>query len=252
MTPDAKNAPADKGGGATVPGRASIGGRGRQDDVRGVRWTIAAGIAAVTFLVGVLTVEATDEDIPPTTTTIVPQVETAATLPPIPPLTAGEVGPGGFVTRLSNVVQPNGVPLAFDHPVSGQAWTPAEPTVLTVPHSGWWRVGVNLTTLGMSYGGPPNDDVGVYVVRNWNPATPYLTSTIAGERFHNGDKGWNAEINSILQPVWLDAGDRLEVVTVGGPDGLLIESNPSDGLPSGFPTDEGPGTLSPHFYLLPL
>lgn len=180
-----------------------------------------------------------------------PQIEKAL-LPPIAPLTAGEVGLGGFVTRLSNVVQPNGEPFRFDHVVSGDLWDPEEPSVLVVPATGWWRVGVDLTTLGTSYDGPPNNDVTISVVRNWDKSEPFLTSTVAVERFHNDPDGRVAEINSLLEPVWLEAGDRLEVILVGGPEGLLVESNPSDGVPNGFRTDTGPGTLSPHFFLLPL
>lgn len=163
---------------------------------------------------------------------------------------------GAFVTRLSNVEVETNEPLRFDHPVSDahDLWDGG--SVLVVPRDGWWRVAVNLTTLGTNYGGPSNAEVLIAVVANWDHQTPPLTSYVASERFYNHPSGSRAEINSIDQLVWLEEGDRLEVITVGVTNGpLLVESNPSDGLTPegeaiGYEADAGPGTLSPHFSLI--
>jgi hypothetical protein len=211
----------------------------------GHRPTHPAVFAVVAALVVAVVVAVTVGEQPaaestPTTTTLIE----GELLPPIAPMVGPAVDGGVFLTRLSNVTVEPGEVLAFDHAVTG-----GEPVVV-VPVDGWYWVGVNLTTLGTYYGGPPNTEVQISVVKNWDRTTPYLTSTVAAERFHNRDGG-SAEVNSLLQPVPLTAGDRLEVVLTS-PSGLLVESNPSDGQPGSFTTDDGPGTLSPHFYLLPL
>ena len=48
-----------------------------------------------------------------------------------------------------------------------------------------------------------------------------------------------------------EAGDELWVYdqTALG-DSLLVESNPTDGEPDNFTQDAGPGTLSPHLFLI--
>lgn len=176
-----------------------------------------------------------------------------APLPAIEPPTGGPMD-GAFVTRLSNVVVETNEPIRFDHPVSDAHGIWDEGTALVVPRDGWWRVAVNLTTLGTAYGGPSNAEVLIAVVANWDGETPPLTSYVASERFYNHPSGRRAEINSIDQLVWLEEGDRLEVLTVSGSGALLVESNPSDGLgedgePVGYEADRGPGTLSPHFSL---
>jgi hypothetical protein len=153
---------------------------------------------------------------------------------------------GVMITRMSNVVVDDSAPFPFDRQVAG--WEQADPSVIVVPADGWYMVGADITTLGTAYGGPSNRQTQLSVVKDWEPGTPPLLATVAFENFH-ADDGQGAHGNSLLQPVWLEAGDRLELV-IGSQ--VLVESNPSDGLPGDFLTDEGPGVLSPRFYLLPL
>lgn len=161
---------------------------------------------------------------------------------------------GALVTRMSNLRVGNGIAFTFDAEVSDQynMWNASDPTVLTIPWEGWWWVGVNATTLGTSYGGPSNLWTIIEVVRNWDGVEPHLDDNVAFERFYNGI-ATSAFGNSLLQLVYLKEGDRLQVLFSGpAAQGLLVESNPSDGQPSGFLTDSGPGTLSPHFYVSPV
>lgn len=177
------------------------------------------------------------------------------TTQPIVALAVAQTGAEPFGTHLSshaNDVVRNEEPLAFDTANLDTAamFNPADPTVLTVTLTGWYWVGVDVTTLGTYYKGPDNRNVQIAVMRNWTPGATQLNHYIAYARHQNRD-GASAAGNSLLQLVPLVAGDRLQVVLIGPTaGGLLVESNPSDGLPGGFPTDMGPGTMSPHFYVV--
>lgn len=181
-------------------------------------------------------------------------VSTAA---PAVPTVGGPLPTGGvYITSLVNLIaDADGTPSAFPfnhEPDDTPYWDITDPTVITVPATGWYWVGVDITTLGTGYGGANNQKVMIQVVRNWDGLQPHLDDMVAWERFYNLN-GISAHGNSLLQPVYLNEGDELQLILQsGGNTSLLVESNPSDGIPSGFLADEGPGTLSPHFYIFPV
>lgn len=165
----------------------------------------------------------------------------------------GQYLSGVQVRRLSNYSIANNTPFPFDHAIVDPDgwWDIATPTKLIVPggKAGWYWVGANITTLGTSYGGGSNLNVQIHIAKNWNGnETTLLNATVVYERFNNSTGGW-AHGNSTLGLIYLDEGDELEIAFIGT-EPLLVESNPSDGLPSGYLNDEGPGTLSPHFYAI--
>lgn len=186
--------------------------------------------------------------------TTVPTVPTAAHPLQVTNLPAVNSGLVSFLTRSSNIKVSNEQPFPWNTEIDdvGDTWDPADPTVITAAATGWYWVGVNITTLGTSYGGPNNSNVMITVLKNWDGVSIQLGYYVAWERFAN-TASTSAQGNSLLQMVHLEAGDELQVALIGATSaGLLVESNPSDGLPSGFLTDAGPGTLSPHFYLIPV
>jgi hypothetical protein len=159
---------------------------------------------------------------------------------------------GAKVTSLVNYVNTNGDALVFDSVLTDSgSFTNlgTHASRITIQRTGWYWVGANITTLGTDYSGSNNSNVSISIVKNWDGVSAYLDSTIAFERFENG-LSTSAQANSILQQVYLTSGDYVEVITYSsvGSD-LLIESNPSDGSPGGYPTDAGLGTLSPHFFI---
>lgn len=163
---------------------------------------------------------------------------------------------GVKVTRLSNVTVANNAAVVFDAEIADPDgwWSAAAPTKLIVPagKGGWYWVGADITTLGTTYGGPANTDVQLCVEKNWDGTQPtLLASCVAYQRYSHGN-GTSARAETLLQPILLAAGDELQLALIGPTSGgLLVESNPSDGLPSGYLTDDGPGTLSPHFFAIP-
>lgn len=160
---------------------------------------------------------------------------------------------GVHLTSTQNATWADEEPLEFTaaNEDSDSFWTVSDPSKITVPagQGGWYFVGADITTLGTDYSGPSNDNVQIAVLKNWDGVATQLDHYVCYERFNN-ENGSNAHGNSLLQPVLLAAGDVLQVVLIGSAGTLLVESNPSDGLPSGYLTDTGPGTLSPHFYVL--
>lgn len=159
---------------------------------------------------------------------------------------------GAYVTRLSNVVIANNTAFTFDTEIvdTDAIWDAGNPTVFTVPATGWWWVGCDMTSLGTSYGGANNADLLYAVLKNWDGVSATLGYMIIAERFANSN-GASAHLNSTASPVYLTAGDELQLIVINnGASSTLIESNPSDGVPSGFLADSGPGTLSPHFYMV--
>jgi hypothetical protein len=181
--------------------------------------------------------------------------ETLGIFVPGAPSGVGGGGSGDFygvhVTRLSNYVLTNEDPFPFDtvNVDTDGIWDSSDPTKLTVQREGWYFLGANITTLGTDYGGASNANVGIYILRDWDGVSTQLAYYIAGERFENGFTS-AAQLNSLLQLVYLEVGDVLELTLIGGAGSLLVESNPSDGVPSGYVSDDGPGTMSPHFYLV--
>jgi hypothetical protein len=159
---------------------------------------------------------------------------------------------GVHVTRRSNIVVRNGEPVPFDAEVvdTGGLWNKADPTKLTIQRDGWFWVGADITTLGTDYGGPPNNNVQIAILKNWDGKSTQLPFYVVYERFANR-RAELAQGNSTVQPIPLRAGDVLQLTLIGPTDdGLLVESNPSDGKPRGFVADTGPGTLSPHMYAI--
>ncbi len=165
------------------------------------------------------------------------------------------VGGGGFygasIRRLANLVIADATAFPFDTATDDPLgmWDLGDATKLTIPRTGWYWVGADITTLGTNYGGPNNQQVMIEVCRNWDGVEPHLDEDVVFERFWNKN-GSEAHGNSTLQLVHLVAGDYLQLLLTGSGSGLLVESNPSDGLPSGYLTDTGPGTLSPHLYVV--
>jgi hypothetical protein len=175
---------------------------------------------------------------------------------PLPGTTGGGAGTGDFygvhVTRLSNYVLTNEDPFPFDteNVDSDGIWDPGNPTVFTVQRTGWYFVGADITTLGTDYGGASNANLLIAILKNWDGVSAQLGYYIAVERYENGI-ATAAQLNSLLQLVYLEVGDELQLTLISAAgSSLLVESNPSDGVPSGYLTDSGPGTLSPHFYLV--
>lgn len=163
---------------------------------------------------------------------------------------------GAMLTRLSNRVHANSTAFPFDSAAVDPDgwWSAGAPSRLTVPvgKTGWYIVGADVTTLGTNYGGTTNVNVQIQIAKNWNGvAGDLLNATVVYERFDNAN-GTAAHGNATASLVYLQAGDYLQLTTFNsnGAD-LLIESNPSDGVPSGYLTDAGPGTLSPHLYVIP-
>lgn len=168
-------------------------------------------------------------------------------------LALGEVQPVHHVYSTSNEVVAQGDTVTFTAATTesdAAAWSVGNPDRLTIQAAGWYTVGFDVTTLGTDYGGPSNQVVVASITKNWDGVVPYLDATVAFERFYN-NSGALAQGNSHATAVYLEAGDYLQLVLAGNVAGLLVESNPSDGLPGGFPTDTGPGTLSPHLYAVP-
>lgn len=158
---------------------------------------------------------------------------------------------GVKLTKLFNLSIANSTAFPFDTAEvdSDGWWDIGIPTKLVVPagRAGWYWVGAAITTLGTTYGGGSNLNVQIQIAKNWDGMVgTLLDATIVYERFDNSN-GSSAHGNSTMGLVYLDDGDELELTLVGTGT-LLVESNPSDGLPSGYLTDAGPGTLSPHFF----
>jgi hypothetical protein len=166
---------------------------------------------------------------------------------------------GCIINRLSNHVVSTNVVFPFGQALydstGGSMWTAGSPSKIVIPagvgNSKLWVIGADITTLGTSYGGTGNQRVILEIVKNWpgnEAVNPHLNYEVAGERFWN-ENAASAYLNSIsFHPVLLNEGDELELLVTGSGSDLLVESNPSDGVPSGYLTDDGPGTLSPRFY----
>lgn len=119
-------------------------------------------------------------------------------------------------------------PLTFDHAKFDTAdlWDPDEPTQLTVPSDGFYRVTAQMTVLGSGYeGSPPAPDVGLEVIRNADP-----TDFVCVDRLTRQDPTVALHV-SCETTDWFLAGDFVEVYVT--PD-RTVESN--------WP---GRGTVSP-------
>jgi hypothetical protein len=153
------------------------------------------------------------------------------------------------LTRLSNVVVTEDTAFPYDTSVvldTDYATWAGEGNPLVIVQTGWYWVHVNSTTLGTGYGGPSNLDWIHAVGRNGVT----LADTVYSQR-HIGASGASAQLLSGGSPVYLEAADELDVYyqnLVSGQTTLLVESNPSDG--PDYTTDTGPGTLSPHLFLV--
>lgn len=158
---------------------------------------------------------------------------------------------GTSVMSTANDTVTNEEPIPFNTELIDSAgmWSIGDPTKVHIPRDDWYWVGADITTLGTAYGGPNNTNVSIAIMKNWDGVSTQLGYYVAYERFNNED-GASAAGNSLLQLVYLEAGDVLQVILIGNAGSLLVESNPSDGVPSGFPNDTGPGTLSPHFFVI--
>lgn len=155
-----------------------------------------------------------------------------------------------YLTRLNNLVINNDT--AFDWSKASvlnavyASWTIGDPTKLYIDRTGWYWVGGDFTTLGTTYGGANNADWIAGIGKNGIA----LANTVITER-HYHSSGASADLMSIGSPVYLLDTDYLQVY-FQNPNAatLLVESNPSDGLPSGYLADAGPGTMSPHLFLV--
>jgi hypothetical protein len=155
------------------------------------------------------------------------------------------------LTRLSNYVVNDDTAFPYDHAFvldTDYATWAGEGEPLVVVQAGWYWVWLNDTTLGTNYGGANNSDWLHAVGRNGIT----LNDTVFSQR-HTGANAASAQLMSGGSPVYLQAGDELRTYfqnCVAGQTTLLVESNPTDGVPGGYLTDEGPGTLSPHLFLI--
>ena len=156
-----------------------------------------------------------------------------------------------YLTRLSNIVVDNGDPFPFDTArvmdTDYATWseTPGDPIVIV--QSRWYYVGGDFTSLASFYGGPAAADWIVQLTRNGLD----LDHTIVAEWVYEPTTG--ATGRGLGSPVYLEAGDEIQATVINSSAStILIESNPSDGVPDGYLADAGPGTLSPHLYLIAL
>lgn len=155
-----------------------------------------------------------------------------------------------YLTRLTNVVINDDTAFSWDTArlmnASYASWTIGDPTKLHIERTGWYWVGGDFTTLGTFYGGADNADWLAGVGKNGIA----LANTVLLER-HYHSSGASADLMSIGAPIYLLDTDYLQVYFQNaGATSILVESNPSDGVPSGYLTDAGPGTMSPHLFLI--
>lgn len=153
------------------------------------------------------------------------------------------------LTRLSNIVVTENTAFPYDTAIvldTAYATWAGEGNPLVIVTTGWYWIHLNSTTLGTFYGGPDNSDWLHAVGRNGIT----LADTVYGERNSSGNAA-TAQFISGGSPVYLEAGDEIDVYYTNlksGETTLLVESNPSDG--PDYTTDTGPGTLSPHIFLI--
>lgn len=157
-----------------------------------------------------------------------------------------------YLTRLSNIVHNDDTKFPWDTArVMDEAyctWAGGATDGIVIVASSWYWVHVDITTLGTDYGGASNADYTVLVSRNGIT----LSDTLIGAG-HLRPGGAGAGLMHTGSPVYLEAGDEVFVYTQNALAGtLLIESNPSDGAPSGYLADAGPGTIGPHLILVKL
>ena len=157
---------------------------------------------------------------------------------------SGEIFYGVNISRSSNYLSPNNSAFPFNVKRFGldSMWNISDPTKITIPTTGIWLVGADMTSLGLNYasvGGVDSSRQILEIVKNWCGAEvtcPHLESDIIFERFET-QNAYGANGNSTSSIVYLEEGDYLQLLTSGKYGMLLIESNPY-----------GLGTLSPHFY----
>jgi hypothetical protein len=155
-----------------------------------------------------------------------------------------------YLTRLQNKVINNDTAFDWDTAVVMDSafahWAISDATKLYIDRAGWYWIGGDFTTLGTSYGGGANSDWLAGIGKNGIT----LNDTIVMER-HAHSSGATADLMSIGAPVYLLDTDYVQVYFQNpNAASLLVESNPSDGVPSGYLTDTGPGTMSPHLFLI--
>jgi hypothetical protein len=130
-------------------------------------------------------------------------------------------------------------PFSFKKLGLDSMWNASDPTKITIPVSGAWMVGYDMTALGLLYScgpgiAPISAERAIYeVVKNWcgdETTCPHLHSDILFNRFEQ-QNSYGANGNSASTIVSLDQGDYLQLITTGkynGPSGkpaLCIESN---------------------------
>ena len=156
-----------------------------------------------------------------------------------------------FLTRLSNHVIADDTAFPYDTSVilnTGYFTWAGTGNPLVCARAGRYGGTLVSTTLGTFYGGADNTDWIHAIGRNGIT----LAATILSER-HTGASGASAQLMTTGMQAFKDlfaVGDTIRVYYQNtNAANLLVESNPSDGLPSGYLTDAGPGTLSPHIQL---
>ena len=154
------------------------------------------------------------------------------------------------LTRLSNIVVANNAAFPFDHARvmhPGYCSWAGEGNPVVILRRGWYNMAGIFTTLGTTpYGGPSNDDWIAAITRNGLALADFV---VAGR--HNPSNGAGADLMpTISDDVWCEVSDEIDVIFQNqSASTILVESNPSDGSPSGYLTDAGPGTLSPHLVI---
>lgn len=154
------------------------------------------------------------------------------------------------LTRLSNYVVTDDTAFPYDTAVvldTAYATWAGEGNPVVVVREGWYWVHLNSTTLGTGYSSAPANDDWLHAVGR-NGLT--LADTVYSQR-HAGSTGASAQLMSGGSPVYLETGDEIDAYYQNLHSGLttlLLESNPTDG--PNYLTDTGPGTLSPHLFLI--
>lgn len=147
---------------------------------------------------------------------------------------------GVKVGRSSDYFIPINTPFPFNQKIFGlnSMWNVSQPTKITIPITGIWQVGAEITTLGLNYSQYEASRVILEIVKNWSgneASDPHLYHDICWGRFETQNQ-YGANGNNVSCPVYLLAGDVIEIVITGRPTTLKIESNPN-----------GTSTLSPLF-----
>lgn len=153
-----------------------------------------------------------------------------------------------YLTRLTNVVINDDTAFSWDTArvlnTSYASWSIGDPTKLYIERSGWYWAGGDFTTLGTFYGGANNADWIAAIGKN---GITLNDSYIMERHYHSS--GASADLMSIGAPIYLLDTDYIQVYFQNvNASSILVESNPTDG--PDYTTDTGPGTMSPHLFLI--